>query len=116
MSTVPDSAHLKGHALISAEGETVGTIEDIYVDPGTGQAEYLEVKAGRFRPKVHFVPLARMSVEGGAVKVPYAKAKIVEAPKVGVGHAGGGELTGSEEAALREYWSLPPQTNPPLQQ
>lgn len=114
MSAVPDSAHLKGQALISAEGETVGTIEDIYVDPGTGEAEYLEVKAGRFRPKVHFVPVARMSVEGGAVKVPYAKAKIVEAPKVGVGHAGGGELTGSEEAALREYWNMPPQPNAPL--
>ena len=43
MSAVPDSAHLRGQALISSEGETVGTIEDIYVDPGTGEAEYLEV-------------------------------------------------------------------------
>ena len=112
--SVMDSAHLKGQPLVSAEGETVGTIDDVYVDPGTGEPEFLEVKAGRFRPKVHFVPMARMSVEGGAVKVPYAKDKIVEAPKVGVG-AGGGELTGSEEAELRAYWNMPPQGNAPLQ-
>jgi sporulation protein YlmC with PRC-barrel domain len=114
MSTTPDSAHLKGQELLDVDGESVGTIEDVYIDPGTGEPEYLEVKAGRFRPKVHFVPVARLSVEGGAVRVPYAKAKITEAPKVGVG-AGGGELTGSEEAALRDYWNMPPQPNAPLQ-
>ncbi len=114
MSAVPDSAHLRGQHLISADGETVGTIEDVYVDPGTGEPEYLEVKTGRFRSKVHFVPVARMSVEAGAVKVPYAKKKIVDAPKVGTGDAGGGELTGTEEATLREYWNLPPQPNAPL--
>ncbi|MBA3743007.1 PRC-barrel domain-containing protein [Sporichthya sp.] len=113
MSVMPESAHLKGQPLVSSDGETVGTIEDVYVDPGTGQAEFLEVKAGRFRPKVHFVPVAQMSAEGGAVKVPYDKAKIVEAPKVGVG-AGGGELTGTEEATLREYWAMPPQESAPL--
>ena len=113
MSVTPDSAHLKGQPLVSADGETVGTIDDVYVDPGTGQPEFLEVKAGRFRPKVHFVPVARMTAEGGAVTVPYDKAKIVEAPKVGVG-AGGGELTGAEEASLRTYWDMPPQENAPL--
>ena len=113
MTAMPDSAHLKGQPLVSSDGETVGTIEDVYVDPGTGEPEFLEVKAGRFRPKVHFVPVARMNVEGGAVTVPYDKTKIVEAPKVGVG-AGGGELTGSEESTLREYWNMPPQENAPL--
>ena len=83
MSVMPDSAHLKGQPLVSVDGETVGTIDDVYVDPGTGEAEFLEVKAGRFRPKVHFVPVARMSVEGGAVRVPYEKTTIVEAPKNG---------------------------------
>src|SRR3954471_5036128 len=110
MSAMPDSAHLKGQPLLSADGETVGTIEDVYVDPGSGEPEFLEVKAGRFRPKVHFVPVAQMNVEGGAVTVPYDKAKIVDAPQVGVG-PGGGELTGTEEAALREYWDMPPQAN-----
>ena len=113
MSVMPESAHLKGQPLVSVDGETVGTIDDVYIDPGTGEAEFLEVKAGRFRPKVHFVPMARMNVEGGAVRVPYEKAKIVEAPKVGVG-PGGGELTGTEESELREYWNMPPQENAPL--
>src|SRR3954470_17787136 len=111
--SIPDSAHLKGQTLISADGDTVAPSEEVYVGPGTGEREFLEVKAGRFRPKVHFVPVKQMNVEDGAVKVPYEKARIVEAPKVGVG-AGGGELTGAEEATLREYWDLPPQENAPL--
>jgi uncharacterized protein YrrD len=110
---MPDSAHLKGQPLVSVDGETVGTIDDVYVDPGTGEPEFLEVKAGRFRPKVHFVPVTRMSVEDDAVRVPYEKAKIAAAPKVGVG-PGGGELTGTEESELRDYWGMPPQENPPL--
>lgn len=114
MSGLPDTAHLRGQSLVSAEGDTVGIIEDVYVDPGSGEPEFLEVKTGRFRSKVHYVPMARMSLEGGVVKVPYAKTEIVGAPKVGVGDAGGGELTGSEEAALREYWNMPPQPNAPL--
>jgi sporulation protein YlmC with PRC-barrel domain len=108
---MPGSAHLKGQPLVSVDGETVGTIDDVYVDPSTGEAEFLEVKTGRFRPKLHFVPITRMSVEGGAVRVPYPKAKIVDAPKVGVS-AGGGELTGTEESVLRDYWNMPPQQNP----
>ena len=75
MPVVVDSAHLKGQPLVSSDGETVGTIDDVYIDPGSGEAEFLEVKAGRFRPKVHFVPVARINVEGGAVTVPYDKAR-----------------------------------------
>ncbi|GAA0629736.1 hypothetical protein GCM10009547_36770 [Sporichthya brevicatena] len=105
---MPDSSVLKGQPLVDADGETVGRIDDVYVDPGSGRAEFLEVRTSRFRRKRHLVPLTRINVAGGAVTVPYPREKIVEAPL-----RPRRELTADDEALLRDYWHLPAVKNRP---
>ncbi|MGQ0631390.1 MAG: PRC-barrel domain-containing protein [Sporichthyaceae bacterium] len=101
MSVQPEN--VKGQTLLSSDGESVGTIDDVYIDPGTGEPEYLEVKTGgRFRSKTHFVPVEPADIVADGVQVPWNKDRIENAPSVQTE----GELTAPEESSLQEYYRI----------
>jgi uncharacterized protein (TIGR02271 family) len=55
-----------------------------------------------FGGHVSFVPLAKASLDGDVVSVPYDKAKVSDAPRVDAG----GHLSQDEEAGLYRYYGL----------
>src|SRR4051794_38735240 len=93
---------LRGADVLGSDGEKIGKVEDIYLDQQTGRPEWLSVKTGLFGGHLSFVPLAQATTEADAVRVPYDKARVKDAPRVEPGQ----ELSQQEEAALYEHYGF----------
>src|SRR4051812_6411812 len=99
---MPDTqtiAEWKGQDLLDADGDKIGTIDEIYIDSRTEQPEWALVKTGLFGGKGTFVPLSQASPGGDGVRVPYAKSHVKDAPSIDPD----GELSHSEERTLYEH-------------
>src|SRR3954462_11027497 len=92
----------RGRTAVDAEGEEIGTVEEVCVDADTDRPEWLAVKTGLFGSRITFVPVAEASDAGGDVRVPYSKAQVKDAP-----HADAdGQLSQQEEAQLYRHYGL----------
>jgi uncharacterized protein (TIGR02271 family) len=92
----------RGQDLYDANGDQIGTIEEIYLDAQTDEPEWALVNTGMFGTKSSFVPLRDAGEEGGAVRVPYDKAQVKDAPKMDPD----GRLSQQEEAELYRHYGL----------
>ena len=92
----------RGQDLSDADGGKIGTIEEIYLDNETGAPEWALVTTGMFGGKSTFVPLRDANDAGGALRVPYDKAKVKDAPKM----EPDGQLSQDEEAELYRYYGM----------
>jgi uncharacterized protein (TIGR02271 family) len=102
MPTTEDIKTWRGHEARGSDGDKLGKIEDIYLDEHTGKPEWMAVKTGLFGGRVSFVPLAKASLEGDTVTVPYDKATVKDAP-----HADAdGQLSQQEEAQLYRHYGI----------
>jgi uncharacterized protein (TIGR02271 family) len=102
MSTVEERIAWRGHDLIDANGDKVGRIEDIYVDTQTNQPEWAVVKTGLFGNKQSFVPLHEASPEDEAIRVPFEKDRVKDAPRIDPD----GTLSREEEAELYQHYGV----------
>jgi uncharacterized protein (TIGR02271 family) len=92
-----------GRTLVSASGDKIGTIEDIYLDQDTERPEWLAVSTGWFGTRASFVPLRGATAQGPDVMVPFDKAQVKGAPSA----EPDGQLSQEEEATLYEHYGLP---------
>ena len=102
MPTRDDILSWRGQDLVDNEGSKIGAIEEIYLDTDTNQPEWALVNTGLFGSKSTFVPLQQAAREGDAVRVPYDKATIKDAPKIDPD----GELSQQDEAELYRHYGL----------
>jgi uncharacterized protein (TIGR02271 family) len=102
MPTIQDVQTWQGKTLQDNDGDKIGEIVDIYLDRQSGDPEWLAVKTGLFGSNLSFVPLREASDAGDAVKVPYEKALVKDAPNV----QADGELSPEEEQRLYQHYSL----------
>jgi uncharacterized protein (TIGR02271 family) len=92
----------RSKTAVDADGDKIGTVEEIYLDTETDQPEWLAVKTGLFGSKISFIPIAEATDAGGDVRVPYSKAQVKDAP-----HADpDGQLSQQEEAQLYRHYGL----------
>lgn len=79
----PEPQDLRGMYVRDRDGAPVGTVEDLFVDRPTGEVRYLGVSAEALGLQL-LVPLAGTTVEeddlGPAVRVPYTRAHLMDAP------------------------------------
>ena len=79
---------LRGMYVRDRDGAPVGTVEDLYVDRPTGEIRYLGISAEALGVHV-LVPLEDVSVDddelGPAVRVPYTRTHLMEAPPLAPG-------------------------------
>jgi uncharacterized protein (TIGR02271 family) len=92
----------RGEDLYDGNGDKIGSIEEIYLDAETSEPEWALVKTGMFGTKSTFVPLHDLSREGDALRVPYDKDQVKDAPKPDPD----GELSKDEEAQLYRHYGL----------
>ena len=101
MLTTQDISSLRGCDVLDRDGERIGKLDEIYLDDDTNQPEFALISGGLFGGS-HFVPLAQASVEGDALRVPYAKDQVKDAPGVRADE----KLSQDEEAQLYRHYGL----------
>jgi hypothetical protein len=93
----------QGRMLVDRSGQTVGSIETIYLDKATEQPEWALLEASTARSGPTFVPLVSASEEGDSVRVPFDKTLVERTPSVPAGR----ELSKDQEEELYRHYGVP---------
>jgi uncharacterized protein (TIGR02271 family) len=88
--------------VISADGQKIGSIGQIYSDDSTGEPSFVTVMTGLFGTAESFVPLANATVDGNDIRVSYDKDLVKDAPRVDPD----GAITSTEVQQLYAYYGL----------
>jgi uncharacterized protein (TIGR02271 family) len=102
MTQVTEAYEWRGRDVIDSDGERIGTLEEVYLDTGSGRPEWAAVKTGLFGMKQSFVPLRDANPVRGAVAVPYSKDQVKDAPSIDPD----GDLSPEEENRLYTHYGL----------
>ena len=102
MTQTQDILSYRGQNLTSADGDKIGTIEEIYLDTETNSPEWALVNTGLFGTKSSFVPIRDARPSDDGVSVPFDKSTVTDAPKVDPD----GELSQREEAELYRHYGV----------
>jgi uncharacterized protein (TIGR02271 family) len=102
MTQVTEAYEWRGRDVVDAQGDKVGSLEEVYLDTDSGRPEWATVKTGLFGMKQSFVPLRDASPEGGKVAIPYDKDQVKDAPSVDPD----GELSTDEEERLYSHYGI----------
>ena len=100
MQTLNDVKTWRGMKVVDADGDRIGTIEDVFLDRQTGEPEFATVKTGLFGLKSNFVPIRDAEIGDNEVRVQYQKEQVKHAPQIEVGD----ELSPEEERRLWEHY------------
>jgi uncharacterized protein (TIGR02271 family) len=93
----------RGRDIIDADGDKVGTLEELFRDEDTQEPEWAVVRTGMFGTKLSFVPIQGAEPMGEDVRVQFSKAQIKDAPRI---DDSDGQLSQDEEAQLYEHYGL----------
>jgi uncharacterized protein (TIGR02271 family) len=100
--TESDLAGLRDGNVVSASGDKIGSIGQIYLDDQTGEPTFVTANTGLFGLKQSFVPLQGARVEGEDLVVDYDKETVKDAPRID----DDGSLSPEEEDELYAYYGL----------
>ncbi|MER5732849.1 PRC-barrel domain-containing protein [Streptomyces sp. NPDC002138] len=101
MQTDIDPRSLIGRKAFDRNGTKIGTVDEVYLDDATGVPEWAAVRTGLFSRDA-FVPLEPSEVVGDALRVPFERALIKDAPDFGVGR----HLSPEQELQLYHHYGL----------
>ena len=73
---------LIGCTVVDSDGDKIGTVGQVYVDPDTGRPNWVTVRTGLFGMKESFVPLDSAEQVGDDIRVPYSKDIVKDAPRI----------------------------------
>lgn len=100
--TESDLAALRDGDVVSASGEKIGSIGQIYLDDQTNEPSFVTANTGLFGLKQSFVPLQGARVQDGDLVVDYDKETVKDAPRID----DDGSLTPEEEDELYAYYGI----------
>ncbi|GAA2046785.1 PRC-barrel domain-containing protein [Streptomyces cheonanensis] len=116
MQTDIDPRSLIGRKAFDRNGAKIGTVDEVYLDDATGAPEWAAVRTGLFSRDA-FVPLEPSELVDEALRVPFDRELIRDAPDFGVGR----HLSPEQELQLYHHYGLdvpmadPDQPAPPDQ-
>ncbi|WP_411719995.1 DUF2382 domain-containing protein [Mycetocola sp.] len=91
-----------GSTAYDKDGDKIGTVGQVYVDPDDGHAVWASVNTGFFGTSESFVPLENASFDSDGLRVQYDKAFVKDAPRIDVD----GELSTEDQEALYQYYGV----------
>lgn len=99
---ISDPQSVVGKNVIGTHDEKIGKVEELYLDTGSNQPEWISVTTGLFGSHRSLVPLAEASDEGGDLRIPYSKDQVKEAPHYDPDQ----HLSEEEEADLFRHYGM----------
>ena len=103
-------AEWHGKMLVDRNGETIGKLQDVYVDVETDEPQFGTVKEGFIGRHLTFVSLRGIKVGPDGLQVAVSKEQVQDAPNI---EQHGEELSQADESALYHHYELnyiPPNT------
>src|SRR3954463_13915205 len=100
MSSTMQVQEWRGAKAIDANGDKVGTIDEVYLDQGSEQPEWITVSTGLFGTRTTFVPIGGGELTDGEVRLAYTKDQIKDAPNIDAD----GALSREEEQRLYQHY------------
>jgi hypothetical protein len=88
--------------VVDQAGAKLGSLESIYFDTITDEAEFASVRTGVLTHRLTFVPLAGAVVSPAYLKVQVDKKVVKDAPSIDLD----GELTRDDEPGLFQHYGL----------
>jgi stress response protein YsnF len=98
-----DYTQYEGREVIDENGEKLGKISEVLVDPDTQAVQWGIVHTGFFGGHKSFIPLVASDWAGDTLRIPYTKQQCQQAPDV---DAEGNQLTEAEEQELARFYGL----------
>ncbi len=100
MTTTTNIQQWRGAKAVDTNGDKVGTIDEVYLDRGSQEPEWVTVSTGLFGTRTSFVPIRDAELIDGEVRLGYTKDQIKDAPNVDAD----GALSSDEEQHLYEHY------------
>lgn len=101
-----DQAHQllsRGGNVLDNDGKKIGSIGQVFLDDQSGRPEWVTSKTGMFGGAESFVPIRDAQIDGDDLRVPYAKDKVKDAPRISDSD---GRLSPDEEETLYRYYGI----------
>lgn len=98
---IDDLLHKNGN-ILSADGDKIGSLGQVYADDDNGQPTWVTARTGLFGTSESFIPLEGARLDGADLVVPYSKDQVKDAPRVDAD----GHLDPAEEDRLYEHYQL----------
>ncbi len=98
-----DNIVLNGGIVVDADGEKVGSVEQIFTNGESGDPAFVTVRTGLFGMSESFAPLSGASLEESVIRVAFAKDKIRNGPRI---DSSRGVITATQEQELYRYYGL----------
>jgi len=92
----------KNGNILSADGDKIGSLGQVYADDDNGQPTWVTARTGLFGTSESFIPLEGARLEGADIVVPYTKDQVKDAPRVDTD----GHLDPAEEDRLYDHYQL----------
>jgi sporulation protein YlmC with PRC-barrel domain len=103
VTTQEDVQSWRGKKMVDEDGDTIGTIEDVFLDRQTGEPAWVAVKTGLFGLKHTVVPIGDAQLtDDDTVRVPLQKDVVKDAPRIDPD----GELSPEDERKLWEHYGM----------
>ena len=102
--TENDLSEVYNGDVLSASGEKIGSVGQVYLDEQTGEPTFVTANTGLFGLSQSFVPLRGARVENGNVVVDFDKTTVKDAPRID----DDGSLSPAEEDQLYAYYGMSP--------
>jgi len=100
MHTSTDTQQWRGAKAVDSNGDKLGTIDEIYLDRGSNEPEWVTISTGLFGTRTSFAPVAGADFRDGEVHLAYTKDQVKDAPNVDAD----GALSSEEERRLYEHF------------
>jgi hypothetical protein len=94
---------VRGTDVYSADGEKIGSVEEIYYDDQSGEPEWVGLGTGFLGMKRKVVPVEGLRREGDHLQVPFTKERIQNEPEYDFEEM----ISNEAESALCSYFGLP---------
>ena len=99
---IEDIKEWRGQDIIDAQGQKLGTLDEVYYDTETDVPAFGAVKSGLVGKHITLVPLAGASAGQSYIRVATAKDQFKDAPSVDTD----AELTAEDEASSYGHYGL----------